>query len=116
MHHNIWCVCSNIKICFSKLQMNFINMFLFSNPQISAELIFPHKCLVLLFCYCIVVDYKTCTKKYTCCYNGVENYMARHINGNKCFKNCESYGRIRVYNGGPRGCTNPNTKGCTPDS
>ena len=55
----------------------------------------------------------------------VENYMARHINVNRCHNNCERYGRIHVYNGGPRGCTNPNTmgywnnivsKGCTPDS
>jgi hypothetical protein len=41
----------------------------------------------------------------------VENYMARHINGNGCHKNCERYGRIHVYNGGPRGCTNPSTMG-----
>jgi len=54
-----------------------------------------------------------------------ENYIARHINGNGCHKKCESYGRIRVYNGGPQGCTHPNTMGywnkivskvCTPDS
>ena len=50
--------------------------------------------------------------------------MARQINGNGCHKNCESYGMIHVYNGGPRGCTNLNTMGywnkivskdCTPD-
>jgi len=35
--------------------------------------------------------------------------MARHINGNGCHNNCESYARI--HNGGPRGCTNPNTMG-----
>jgi hypothetical protein len=52
---------------------------------------------------------KICTKEFTCSYNCVENYMARHINGNGCHKNCERYGRIHVYNGGPRGCTNPST-------
>jgi hypothetical protein len=76
-----------------------------------------------LFYYYIFVDYETCTKDYTCSYNCVQKYMARYIKFSGCPKNCESYARI--HNGGPRGCTNPNTlgywqkmesKGCTPDS
>ena len=68
-------------------------------------------------------DYETCTRDYTCSYNCVQRYMARYIKFSGCLKNCESYARI--HNGGPRGCTNPNTmgywkkmesKGCTPYS
>ena len=83
----------------------------FQPPNFSRINICP--LIVLLkytFCYCIV-DYKTCTKEYICSSNCVENSMARHINGNGCHKNCESYGRIHVYNGRPQGCTNRSTMG-----
>ena len=73
-----------------------------------------------IFYYIIKHAHKT---TYTCSYNCVQKYMARYINGSGYPKNCESYARI--HNGGPRGCTNPNTMGywnkivsncCTPDS
>ncbi|CAC5381675.1 Lysozyme 3,Lysozyme 2,Lysozyme 1,Invertebrate-type lysozyme,Lysozyme [Mytilus coruscus] len=54
-------------------------------------------------------DYKTCANDYLCSYNCIQAYMARYIGHSGCPKNCESYARI--HNGGPRGCTNPNTMG-----